>query len=241
MNYRFGKHAPKNDYRTFLYPNYNVAMPSAPAAYDSLSRVLKNSAVTSMFPMDGNDVEGCCTIAGRAHCLTLFEGFIGKKSIPTKAQVHKLYRHLSGGEDTGLNMLDVLNDWRKNPFNGEILDGFAKLKVHNHDHVKQAIAFFGCVYLGFQCQEDVLTDFNAKKVWTPGKLTEDGHCVVATGYDADTIEVLTWAARQKGTWDWWDTCVDEAYILLPKEAETKGFAPGFNFTQLKTDLAAVAS
>ena len=44
-----------------------------------------------------------------------------------------------------------------------------------------------------------------------------------------------------GTWAWWDECVDEAYALLPTDAEKAGFAPGFNFAQLKTDLAAVAS
>jgi hypothetical protein len=35
--------------------------------------------------------------------------------------------------------------------------------------------------------------------------------------------------------------VDEAYAILPPEAEQAGFAPGFNFAQLQTDLAAVAS
>lgn len=236
---RFGKHAPKLDYRTFRFPNYNAALKPAPATADSLARVLGKSQVSQMFPMDGNDVEGCCTIAGRAHSVTLFHGFIGKKLIPSAAQVHKRYRHLSGGEDTGLNMLDVLNDWRKSPLDREVIKAFAKLDPKNHDHVKQAIAYFGCVYLGFQCQEAVLDDFNAGRTWTPGKLTEDGHCVVATGYDADTVSVLTWGSVQKGTWDWWNECVDEAYVLLPTEAQTKGFAPGFNFAQLQTDLAAV--
>jgi hypothetical protein len=40
---------------------------------------------------------------------------------------------------------------------------------------------------------------------------------------------------------WWDECVDEAYAILPPEAEKTGFTPGFNFAQLKADLAAVAN
>jgi hypothetical protein len=35
--------------------------------------------------------------------------------------------------------------------------------------------------------------------------------------------------------------VDEAYAILPQEAEKNGFAPGFNFAQLQTDLQDVAS
>jgi hypothetical protein len=50
------------------------------------------------------------------------------------------------------------------------------------------------------------------------------------------VTVLTWGNTQQATWDWWDECVDEAYAILPPEAEKSGFAPGFNFAQLKTDL-----
>lgn len=234
---RFGKHAPKNDYRTFRFPSYSAELAPAPAVADSLTRI--KGAVGALFPMDGNDVEGCCTIAGRAHVVTLFHAFIGKHTVPSAASVHRLYRHLSGGEDTGLNMLDVLNDWRKKPFDRETILAFAKVDHRNHEHVKQAIAYFGCIYLGFQVQEACLSDFNARRPWTPGKLTEDGHCVVATGYNADGVDVLTWGARQRGSWAWWDECVDESYVLLPTEAKTAGFVPGHNFKQLQADLAMI--
>jgi len=46
---------------------------------------------------------------------------------------------------------------------------------------------------------------------------------------------------QEATWGWWDECVDEAYALLPPEAEKAGFSPGFDFAQLQSDLADVAS
>jgi hypothetical protein len=35
--------------------------------------------------------------------------------------------------------------------------------------------------------------------------------------------------------------VDEAYAILPSEAQQPGFAPGFDFDQLKIDLQAVAN
>jgi hypothetical protein len=50
---------------------------------------------------------------------------------------------------------------------------------------------------------------------------------------------LTWGSTQQGTWAWWDECVDEAYAIIRPEALLKGFS-GFNLTQLKADLAAVA-
>jgi len=65
--------------------------------------------------------------------------------------------------------------------------------------------------------------------------------VYALGYDQDTVTVLTWGNIQKGTWAWWDECVDEAYAILPPEAKDGRFAPGLNFAQLEIDLNAVAS
>ena len=40
-----------------------------------------------------------------------------------KSAVLKLYLHLSGGVDSGLNELDVLNDWRKYAVSGDMHGG----------------------------------------------------------------------------------------------------------------------
>ncbi len=140
-----------------------------------------------------------------------------------------------------MNELDVLNYWQSNPVSGDQLIAFAKIDPKNHEHIQQAINLFGGVYLGFQCQENCLQDFESHTTWTPGPLTNDGHAVYAVAYDQDDVTVLSWGNTQKGTWDWWDECVDEAYALLPPEARKPSFAPGFNFTQLQDDLDAVAA
>lgn len=155
------------------------------------------------------------------------------------SSVHKLYRHLSGGEDTGLVMLDVLNHWRKHTVDGDKILAFAKLDPHNHLHVKQAIQAFGGIYVGFQCQQAVLDDFYTGTTWTPGTLTPDGHAVFVGAYDADTVTALTWGNKQKGTWDWFDECCDEVYVVLPPEAKKAGFAPGFDFKTLQADIATI--
>jgi len=245
MGYRFGKHPVKSDYRTLRLRTYlTSALAPPPASFDNLARVFSNlgtSDVATLFPMDGNDQYGDCTIAGLAHAATVFRGMVGKKAIMTTKAVEKLYFHLTGGVDSGLPELDVLNFWRQHSESGEQLLAFAQIDPKNHTHVQQAIRLFGGVYLGFQVQQDAEADFRARKPWTPGVLTKDGHAVFATGYDTNGVTVLTWGDTQQGTWGWWDECVDEAYAVLPKDAKNAKFEPGFNFAQLQADLSDVAN
>ena len=244
-SYRFGKHPPKQDYRTLRLKSYlGPALAAPPASYSALQQVyqkLNVSDPTELFPMDGNDTLGDCTIAGVAHAITLYRGRIGTTSIMRKPDVIKLYMHLTGGVDSGLNELDVLNYWRKRPVQSDKILAFVSVDPKNHVHVKQAIQLFGGVYLGFQVQQNCVEDFDARKPWTPAPLTNDGHAVVAVGYDASGVTVLTWGNTQKGTWDWWNECVDEAYAILPPEAKKADFSPGFEFDKLKDDLTAVAN
>jgi len=244
-SFRFGKHPPKHDYRTLRLKNYlSPDLPPPPESYDVLaSRVYDSVKVgdpTVLFPMDGNDAKGDCTIAAMAHAITVNCALIKKKLIPDVNKVLKLYLQLTNGIDSGLAELDVLNYWRLNGALGDhhIL-GFSAVDVKNILHIKQAIFLFGGVYIGFQVQEDCLTDFQNKKPWTEGKLTTDGHAVYAVGYDNEGVTVLTWGNTQKGTWGWWNECVDEAYAILPSEAQNQQFA-GVNLAQLKDDLSRVA-
>jgi hypothetical protein len=243
-SYRFGKHPPKADYRTLRFKNYlmpGVAPP--PPSLNVLTRVydkLNISDPSQLFPMDGNDTLGDCTIAGLAHATTVYHGLIGSKDIMSKQAVVKLYFHLTGGQDTGLNELDVLNYWQSKKVAGDKILAYVSIDPKNHTHIEQAIQLFGGVYLGFQVQQNCVQEFDARQPWTPAPLTNDGHAVFAIGYDANAVTVLTWGNTQQGTWAWWDECVDEAYAILPPAAKNPEFAPGFNIQQLQADLAAVS-
>jgi hypothetical protein len=46
------------------------------------------------------------------------------------------------------------------------------------------------------CQQE----FDAHKPWTTGRLTKDGHAVLAVGYDPQGLTMLTWGSSQEGTW-----------------------------------------
>jgi hypothetical protein len=201
---------------------------------------LKQSDPTELFPMDGNDTLGDCTIAALAHASTVYHGLVGTKSIAKTKPLEKLYLHLTGGVDSGLNELDVLNYWRKNSAASEKILGFVSIDPKNRTHIEHAIQLFGGVYLGFQVQEQAIELFDARKPWLPAKLTKDGHAVYAVAYDKDGVTVLTWGNTQKATWGWWDECVDEAYAILPAQAKKAQFA-GFDFDQLQADLEEVAS
>jgi hypothetical protein len=243
--YRFGKHAPKLDYRTLRLKNYlTSALAAPPPSYNVLTDVyqnLKTSDPTKLFPMDGNDTLGDCTIAALAHADTVYNGIVGKKKIMPKQAAVKLYLQLTGGADSGLDELTVLNYWQSNPVSRDEILAFAKIDEKNHTHVQLAIQLFGGVYLGFQVQQNAVQEFDARQPWTPGPLTPDGHAVYAVAYDATGVTVLTWGNTQQATWAWWDECVDEAYAILPPEAKKSDFAPGFDFAQLKADLADVAN
>ncbi len=243
--YRFGKHPPKHDYRTLRFKNYlTPALPPPPASDDVLARVyakLKVKDPTKLFPLDGNDTLGDCTIAALAHAETAFHGLLGKKKILSKQEVIKLYMHLTGGVDSGLNELDVLSYWRQNAVSNDKIITYVSIDTKNHSNIQQAIHLFGGVYLGFQVQQNCVQEFDAHQPWTPGPLTNDGHAVFAVAYDQNGVTVLTWGNTQQGTWAWWDECVDEAYAILPPEAMNPQFAPGFDYAQLQADLAAVAN
>jgi hypothetical protein len=234
MNLKTGKLPKKSDYRTLRFGSYSKALPPAPTAFNVLSRIIGDPK--TLFPMDGNDQYGDCTCAARAHAETVFNALTGSAVIPTTEEVLAFYNKMTGGQDTGCNELDILKAWKKKQAFDDKLVAFVSVDPKNIEHVKQAIALFGGAYIGFQCQENVMRDFEAGRPWTPGKLTNDGHAVYVVAYDADTVTVLTWGTTQKGTWAWFLECCDECYGLLPIEAELDGFAPGFNFSQLKTDL-----
>jgi hypothetical protein len=98
-------------FKNYLTPQ--IAPP--PASFDILPQVYKNvktSDPKKLFPMDGNDTLGDCTIAALAHAITVYRGLVGKNKIMAKQDVVKLYMHLTCGIDSGLNELDVLGYWR---------------------------------------------------------------------------------------------------------------------------------
>jgi hypothetical protein len=231
-------------YKTLQFRCYSADMPAPPASTSNLQTVysaLKVADPGYLFPMDGNDRIGDCAYAAKAHGLTLYRGVTGQVLVPTTAEVLSGYFALTGGQDTGLAGLDVLTDWHKNPWQGDAILAFAEVRKSSLTHVKQAIANYRGLYVGFQVQENAESDFDAGRPWEPGKLTDDGHAVYIVDYDAAGVTLLTWGAVQRATWAWFTECISEAYAILPPEAANPRFAPGFNIAALQADLAVVTA
>jgi hypothetical protein len=241
MNLRTtGKHFPKFHPNTKKFEDYVTGTLPVAQSTNNLKTIYQKLGVSDpgiLFPIDHNDRYGCCTIAGAAHSSTIWNGLIGKKSILSASKVLSIYRHLTGGEDTGCNMLDVTNYMQKTGINEKVL-GVVSINPKNIDHIKLAIQYFGCIYLGMDVQENAIKDFESKTPWTAGKLTGDGHCVVGADFDQNGMTILTWGGDIEGTWDWFKCSISnsgqgEAYAFITKE--TPSFT-NFNMDQLKTDL-----
>src|SRR6266496_3114143 len=101
LAYRFGKHPRRCDYRTLRFKSYLTHdLTPPPSSVNVLTRVLKGLKTKdprNLFPMDGNDTFGNCTIAAVAHAITTYRGLLGSKTIMSRESVLRLYMHLTGG------------------------------------------------------------------------------------------------------------------------------------------------
>ena len=99
-NYHFGNHPAKHDYRTSFKSYITLGLAAPPRSFNVLTNVnqkLKSSNPTTLFPLDGNDTLGDCTIADLAHATTVFNGLLGKENIMPKASVVALIKSLQAG------------------------------------------------------------------------------------------------------------------------------------------------
>jgi hypothetical protein len=240
---KYGRHAARHDERTLQAKAYLTEDLPAPApSVDILSRVTERTKLTPkvLFPLDGNDVYGDCTIAALAHAVTVYRGLVGRVRIPSRHGVVALYLKLTGGQDSGMNELDVLNYWRNHQVAGDAILGYAAVDHKDRRHVKQAIQLFGGLYIGFNVQEGAVEDFEAGRPWKAGPPDGGGHAVYVVGYTPQGVTVLTWGGVQRATWGWWDAQVEEAYAILPPEAADPSWGPGLDLAALRRDLAEVS-
>ena len=128
---RFGKHPAKRDFRTLRFKDYlTAAVAAPPAQYDVLATVYKNLGVsdpTVLFPMDGNDQYGDCTMAAAAHAITVYNGLTKSNVIMAQADLVKLYFQLAKGVDSGLDEMTVLNFWQSTGIDAQKILAFVSI------------------------------------------------------------------------------------------------------------------
>jgi hypothetical protein len=212
-------------------------LPQAPAKADHAK------AVTEGFPMDGNDQYGDCTMAAAAHMIQAWNAQTGiDLPVPADAEVIAQYLKLGHGKDHGLVESRVLQSWMRQGLWENKIVGYAPVNVHSFEGLKQAVAYFGGVYVGVQVPKNALEQFSAAKPWAlepewQSQPIKGGHAVPILGYDSRWMYCVTWGAVQKMTWDWWSVYGDEAWVILSEEFQEAGRIEGIDVAMLKADLA----
>lgn len=175
--------------------------------------------------MFGNDVHGDCVIAGRAHQTLRFEDIEqGSVMMITDQDVLNEYFKETGGPDTGLVVLDSLNEWRHNGWNvgnnSFTIQAFAQVNQKNKNEVRQAI--FADVGLGFgvQLPNAAKAQIQSGQRWDVTKGPDSkpgswgGHYVYVCGYTPAGPVCVTWGRKQQMTWAWVNKYCDEAYAIF---------------------------
>lgn len=238
---KLGKLPVKQDKRTIKFKNIlkTVALPEIPESFDEDNSL----GITIVGSIYGNDTWGDCVIVGRANQTLRFESFEQGTIIPITTQeclneywseqgvtvskcalinwLRKVQR-----PDNGLVYLDSLKDWRTDGWNvgGKQYKIYAFASVNKEDQteVKQALSILGGLQVGIQLTEGAMNQFNESRVWD---VTKDdgkvlgGHAIYVLSYDKDGLTCITWGKRQKMTWNWWNTYVDECYAIVDNKDE----------------------
>jgi len=178
------------------------------------------------YPMLGNDNYGDCVEAGICHQVSEYtRDASGTEVTFTDDDALGLYSAITGFDkndpstDQGTYTQDAMTYWRKTGVKGHEVTLFASLKLADLASIKQAVATFGAVGIGFNFPESAMDQFDAGQPWTVVKNSpiEGGHYVVAVGYDATYLEVLTWGAVQKMAWSFFAKYADEAWVVVTPE------------------------
>lgn len=218
IKFKGGRLPPVSSMPRLLLRPFMGTVAAAPASVDWHSNVAD-------WPMYLNDQLGCCTEAMVGHNLQNTSTYgDGATETITDDDVLKAYERVSGyrpddpSTDQGAVIQNVYNDWRKNGVGGHKALAFAEVDVSDLNEVKTAINTFGGAGLGITVTQQMMDDFNAGKGWTrAGGKSLGGHAIVAVGYDADGVDVVTWATVIRMTWTMFRKVCEEAWIAVLPE------------------------
>lgn len=175
----------------------------------------------------GNLQWGDCVMAGRTNHLIRLERVETRRTPRiTDRMVVKRYLELTGGEDTGLVVLEALRDWRSNGWDittssgtrHYTIDAFGELQPDNPKQLRQAIYLLHGIQLGFQLPAsaeaqteegywEVSTEDNEPGSW-------GGHLVYSHAYDYENVYVWSWGKEIKVSEEFVNQYCDEAWAVV---------------------------
>ncbi len=218
--FKLGKDKAKVDKRNLKFAAILRAPIALPDEYDF---DVKHSGIPT--PMFANDTYGCCVISGRSHQTLRFEDIEqGAVLTITDKEVVNEYLKETGGDDSGLVVLDSLRLWRKKGWRAAKesykIRAFAQVNLNDHQEVKRAVFMDLGVGLGLALPKTAQAQISAGKAWDavsgPGSAPNSwgGHYVYVPGYTKRGPVCVTWGRKQQMTWAFFDKYCDEAYTII---------------------------
>lgn len=212
-----------------------TALPAPPAAVDFYSKV-------ASWPMYLNDRLGCCVEAGLGHHEQQISRYgQGVEVDVPDAAILAAYEQIAGynpadpNTDQGTLVQDALTWWRKGSgLAGHAITAYAVVDLNSATEIKQAVATFGALGIGFNFPAFAMDQFDNGEPWdvqAKNSSIEGGHYVIVVGYDGTYFYVVTWGKIQKMTPAFFRKYVDEGWVVLDDEMVSK-------LSQYNTDLYA---
>jgi hypothetical protein len=245
--YKLGKGAVRKDARNLQLAAILKAKPKLPTRYDFDT---SHKAVPT--PMFANDHYGDCVIAGRAHQTLRFELVEQSRILPiSDKDVLREYVKETGGPDTGLVVLDSLNEWRhqgwKAAGKGYKITAYAQIDPKQQSEIKRAIFMDLGVGIGLSLPLSAQKQVEAGQPWDvvsgPGsaKGSWGGHYVYCSGYTPQGPVCVTWGRKQQMTWRFLAKYSDEAYAIIDAKDNTAKKRQGLNLARLDEFLDSIGT
>lgn len=230
MELKLGKLAPKIDTRTIKLKTILRKLPPFPARYNiDISRPVEIPLRTLLNA--GENALGNCVVVTKINWLWRAEAFEQGRLVEiSDEEVKRQYFKETGGQDTGLYMLDSLRDWRKHgitigqrkiaclKWGGETYSiyAFASLQPGDPEDIKASVCLLNGAPVGLWLPCSAMDQFEKGQNWeyVGDNSNAGGHAVMCHAYNEIGPQYLTWGKVQQATWKFHDRFCDEGYCCV---------------------------
>ncbi len=226
--------------RTYLLPQH---LPAVPAVFGH-----QNAYPWNAWGMLANDKVGDCAVAGAMHCCMLWNKTHGRDIFFTDRDARGDYYTITGGEDTGMDMVTAARFWRNSGFrdsqaNRHKIAAYMAVDPKNLEHVYTAAYLFDAVGLGVKITSGAESQFFYGHPWAnvPGDKVIAYHYVPLIGRVANgNAIVVTWGRAQEVEQSWLGANLQECIAMVSEEDLMLGKSEeGFDISALLDDLGMI--
>lgn len=206
-----------------------------------------------------NDQLGDCTCAGMLHAMQVWTyNASGTMRGMVDSEALWAYENFAGynpqdpNTDQGGVEQTILTDWLKQGVlladgSRDHLSAFFEVDPRNTADVRRTIFECGVAYIGFNVPQSLENDMGnggVPQVWDVVAGQDQpvgGHCVILTGYDGQTFDLISWGSKYKMTESFFTTFTDETYAVIDADwIKSTGSTPlGMTLAQLDAQMSAI--